>query len=545
MVLLGKQRYITSGLILVSAVSFAGFVFVYSPDRLHTEFDDSYMYCRYASNFLSGHGFSWNSQDGPSHGATSPAYLVLITLLKHFSSAGNSLLLSTASFWAGLAGLFLLVYAGYLRGGLKGIPLLTIPLILISSSFRFHSFTGMETTLSFASNALLVLSVLLYGKKPCAKTFIAVFLCSVLTFTVRPDNGVYALLFPPLFLLTSGRISMKRALLLAVLFTAAVGILLIIYTGLFGSALPVPFYSKSGGYFQGYAGAANWNAVGYILTFLRDTAPFTAIVVLLASRKKTIELLSVLVPLVITFIYFSSTVQIMGWFARYYFPSIPFVVLSAWIVLKEAMSNRILLTAGYLAKRVAVLLLVFLPVFCTPVRTGVTGILGKANSRTTLFTPDTEFRTLSGRLPESVPWWDSISYMASLVGELPDGVTVAATEHGYLASENMHAVIIDMAGLHDIEFARSGFSSERILSREPDLVWLPHLDYTWFRKALLDDPVFHDDYDYYPGVMNYGIALRRESPLHDEMLTALEAVFRRAYPGETLGDFQGIQIVNI
>jgi len=106
MALFGKQRYITHGLILVSAVSLAGFVFVYSPDRLHTEFDDSYMYCRYASNFLSSHGFSWNSQEGPSHGATSPAYLVLITIVKNLFGAENSLLLSTASFSARAANSF-------------------------------------------------------------------------------------------------------------------------------------------------------------------------------------------------------------------------------------------------------------------------------------------------------------------------------------------------------------------------------------------------------------------------------------------------------
>ncbi|MFO7625972.1 MAG: hypothetical protein R6V62_01780, partial [Candidatus Fermentibacteraceae bacterium] len=380
MALFGKHRYITPGLILVSAVSLAGFVSVYSPDRLHTEFDDSYMYCRYASNFLSGHGFSWNFQDGPSHGATSPAYLVLITCLKQLFHPENSLLLSSASFLAGLIGLLLLVSAGYLRGrgGHKSIPLLAIPLILASSSFRFHSFTGMETTLSFASNSLLILSVLLYGRKPGAVTFTTVLLFSVFTFTVRPDNGVYALLFPPLFLLAVGRIRIKKALILAGLFAAAVGILLFVYTGLFGSALPVPFYAKSGGFFIGYVDAANWNAAGYILTFLRDTAPFTAAVILLAGKKKVLELLSVLAPLTITFIYLSSTVQIMGWFARYYFPSIPFAVLSAWIVMDDAMSNRIRLSAGYLAKRTAVLLLVFLPVFCSPVRTGVTGLWSNA-----------------------------------------------------------------------------------------------------------------------------------------------------------------------
>ncbi len=540
MAVFGKQRYITPGLILISAVSLAAFVFVYSPSRFHTEFDDSYMYCRYASNFLSGHGFSWNAQDGPSFGATSPAYLVLVTTLKRLFHPENPVLLSAASFSAGLAGLLILACTGYLVGGgaRRLAFLLVIPLILISSSFRFHSFTGMETTLSFASNALLILSVLLYGRKPGAVSFAAVLLCSVFTFTVRPDNGVYALVFPALFLLAGGRIKAGKALFLAGLFAASVGMLLLVYSGLFGTPLPVPFYTKSGGYFQGYAGAANWNAAGYILTFLRDTSPFTAVVILFAGRKRAPELLAVLAPLVITFIYFSSTVQIMGWFARYYFPSIPFVVLSALIVLEEAMSNRTRLSGGYLAKRAVVLLLVFLPVFNVRVRTRITEFWRKAGPDTASHTPDTDFRTLSGRLPESEPWWDSIRHMASLVGELPEGVTVAATEHGYLASENMHAVILDMAGLHDIDLARSGFSSERILNRQPDLVWLPHTDYTWFRKSLLDDPVFQADYDYYPGVLNYGVAIRRESPLHDQVLSALEST--GAFQGGAPGDFLGV-----
>jgi len=293
MAVFGKQRYITPGLILISAVSLAAFVFVYSPSRFHTEFDDSYMYCRYASNFLSGHGFSWNAQDGPSFGATSPAYLVLVTTLKRLFHPENPVLLSAASFSAGLAGLLILACTGYLVGGgaRRLAFLLVIPLILISSSFRFHSFTGMETTLSFASNALLILSVLLYGRKPGAVSFAAVLLCSVFTFTVRPDNGVYALVFPALFLLAGGRIKAGKALFLAGLFAASVGMLLLVYSGLFGTPLPVPFYTKSGGYFQGYAGAANWNAAGYILTFLRDTSPFTAVVILFAGRKRAPELL--------------------------------------------------------------------------------------------------------------------------------------------------------------------------------------------------------------------------------------------------------------
>ncbi len=127
--------------------------------------------------------------------------------------------------------------------------------------------------------------------------------------------------------------------------------------------------------------------------------------------------------------------------------------------------------------------------------------------------------------------------MSSFVGNLPSGVKVAATEYGYIASENLHAVIIDMAGLHDKNLVLRGFSSGNILSRDPDIIWLSHTDYTLFRKMLLDDPIFRERYDYYPGMFNYGVALRSGSNFYGEALTALDSVFSRAYPGRELADY--------
>lgn len=53
-------------IVFVSLLSIVCFIAIYAPSRLSTEFDDLYMYCRYASNYLSGNGFSWNASDGPA-----------------------------------------------------------------------------------------------------------------------------------------------------------------------------------------------------------------------------------------------------------------------------------------------------------------------------------------------------------------------------------------------------------------------------------------------------------------------------------------------
>jgi len=71
---------------------------------------------------------------------------------------------------------------------------------------------------------------------------------------------------------------------------------------------------------------------------------------------------------------------------------------------------------------------------------------------------------------------------------------------------------------------------------------MPHTDYTLFRKMLLDDPVFRQHYEYYPGVFNYGVALRLNSSLHDEMPTVLNSAFSLAYPGRELVDYCALSV---
>ncbi|PIE52177.1 hypothetical protein CSA37_07980 [Candidatus Fermentibacteria bacterium] len=82
-----------------------------------------------------------------------------------------------------------------------------------------------------------------------------------------------------------------------------------------------------------------------------------------------------------------------------------------------------------------------------------------------------------------------------------------------------------------------GFSAEFVLSKKPDFIWLPHTDYTWFRKVLLDFRIFQMEYDYYPGLFNYGVAVRSESESYHLIMEALEQEFAKQYSEKNLNSY--------
>ena len=60
---------------------------------------------------------------------------------------------------------------------------------------------------------------------------------------------------------------------------------------------------------------------------------------------------------------------------------------------------------------------------------------------------------------------------------------IAATEVGLPGAMNPRKVVIDLAGLHDPDFALHGFSTDRLFGgeigpqRRPDVIYLPHPHY--------------------------------------------------------------------
>jgi hypothetical protein len=131
----------------------------------------------------------------------------------------------------------------------------------------------------------------------------------------------------------------------------------------------------------------------------------------------------------------------------------------------------------------------------------------------------------------------SIHAMRDLLKRMPQGVVLAASEHGLLGSEFPDLTIVDLVGLHDRTIAHHGFSAAYVLSREPDLIWFPHSDYTHAKAQILDNPAFIRDYDYFPEAYRYGIALRKNSDIYAAMKYEAEREFSRVYPGLRMSDY--------
>src|SRR5512138_4009826 len=47
-----------------------------------TDFDDAYMYLRYADHLLAGHGVAWNAGEGPVFGVTRLLHLGVVAVLR-------------------------------------------------------------------------------------------------------------------------------------------------------------------------------------------------------------------------------------------------------------------------------------------------------------------------------------------------------------------------------------------------------------------------------------------------------------------------------
>jgi len=133
---------------------------------------------------------------------------------------------------------------------------------------------------------------------------------------------------------------------------------------------------------------------------------------------------------------------------------------------------------------------------------------------------------------------DSLRDVALLLTEpLPRGATVAATEVGYMGAMAPRVNVIDLAGLNDSEIALHGFDAEAFLARKPDLIWMPHKDYTYQRGLLFTTPSLLRDYTVIDGAATYGVAIRKDSAYRSQIDDAMQTMWHKRYDGYAMSDY--------
>jgi hypothetical protein len=496
----------------------------------HQDFDDAYMFARYAHHLTRGRGFAWNPDGVQTYGPTSLLYVLVVAAFHALvPPLGPGPLVTVASGLLGLGALALLVLtvtknarSEALRAPAVAAAFIVAPLIF-QQGFLFHATTGMDTTLAILCNTTLILSVLSYVKAPSPRALAGMCASSWLSFAARPDDGIYALAFPTLYLALHLP-TLRHAARFLPIALALFGLDALAKRLWFGSPFPLSMYVKSGVFYEGYVGAWHWNPIEYLFFFAAAAAPFLAMIVLGARRTSLRTVVAFLLPVALTFLYYFRVTQVMGFSARYYFPGLPFVVVAGVLVLDEQLLGARIAGARPPLTRGLLSIAIFAAAF------GFADPIAKSYAFRYLGPKAAPEVTLVEGLPRR-GWDGAINAVSRIVQRLPQEAVIAASEVGYLGAAAPELTIVDLAGLNDSTLARKGFSAAYVESRRPDLIWMPHSEYMGLNKALLASSELAARYDYYPGAFDYGLAVRKDTPLRSDVMSAVQAIWQESYPG--------------
>lgn len=493
-----------------------------------TDFDDAYMFVRYANNLLAGHGLAWNPGEPPVHGATSLLHVLVVAALRGLAPGLDDARLLLAA--SGGAAVLLLGAVGLAVARFAGRPLLApvaMAALGASDAFVFHAQSGMDTQLAALAVAGVAAAALWLAEAPGTARALVAALAAELAVLARPDAALYALLVPAL------AAPRRRALRP---FAAALAILgaadLAARRLLLGTALPLGFFVKRPGAYGDFGGEHFWNPYLFLEVFLVAVAPF-ALVLPLATTRRTARAVAALVgPVVPTFAVLAGLNQIMGHLGRFYFPAAPLLALGAAIALARRLEEP--LAPRALAVRAAAAALAI----------GLGHLaLDAAATRYAAGAREPAPPPVTWRLPAREPLpeldsWRASERVAALLRDAPPGTRVALTEHGLVGARAPRAVLIDVIGLHDRRFALGGFELAELWRRAPDLIWLPHPDYGRMLRDLYASDALWAGYRVYPEAFTFGLAVRRDAPA---LLDLVRAHFAGAYPGRSLDEHEALR----
>lgn len=508
-------------------------------DLVSFHFDDAGMFYRYAWNLRHGYGLAWNAGQGPVFGLTSIPWVFLV-LLGSFFSANPIHVVVALSFMTGVLALATIAWFASRKAVSTPFRSFTFVFSLVSLPLLLHPWfettlgNGMETMLAMWILAAFLEGFRRFTETPTAlQTFSAASLGTLCVLT-RPELVLCVLLVPFVsWLLVLRRKNTAALLLYLALLSFFIGMNLVANRAYFGTPVPLAFYIKSlGAYYKGYRPFIN--PLGYASMFFSIAAPFLLAIVFLAHRKDWRMLAVYLVPAAATMLYLCTVTQIMGWRGRYYIPLLAMLLVPALDLADRAAE------AGEMPRwsreRLAAFTLVFFLI--SPLSERLYGPVGHAiaSSRRIYLAPQFH-HAAQGELP-SMEWYASCKRFVEMAETLPADISISSSEVGLVGASLLQAKIIDSAGLNDATLALHGFSTSYLLSQQPDLIWLPHPDYSYLYGSFSADPRLLQQYDVYAGVFNHGIALRKNSAFYPQMKAALQHTFQSTYPGYGLEGYK-------
>lgn len=525
---------------LLVAAAFIGYAAVLYDAMPETTFDDAYMFVRYAVHLLEGNGIAWNPDGAQAFGATSLPYLLLVAAgLKVVPlPAGTVLLLMSWSIGlAGLLGLWIVGVRNVENRFLQNpafVGAFLFPMILVLNIFPMNAVTGMDTTLSFASHAVLIGATLWFCRRPAAVPLTAMVLAAGAAYAVRPENAICALLFPALCVADRRPDGMQRWI---AAFVAGFGLLFlldgVIKYALFGHLFPLGGHAKTFASLVGYTGKVDWNHVAYIQDFLTNGMIFFFTLAVCVERASALRAAAFMLPPLVTFACFFTFVPVMGFDARYQCPFLPYAMIGSLLVLDRFLGAH----GGCLPWRRNAVRFLFACALFVGLQSSVLPETFAGIALRDRGVPPARVSTKASRPLPKLDFWRNIAGFSAFLERLPRDITIAATEHGYAGAASPDITIIDLSGLNSPEYALGEFSADRLIDERPDLILLPHPDYTSRVKGILLNPAFQRDYELYAGAFNFGVALARNGPRYGEIRRTFLGVTSILYPDSNMLDY--------
>jgi hypothetical protein len=504
-------------------------------------FDDAYMFARYAMHVRQGLGISWNLDGVHTYGQTSPLWGLVVLVLSYLPM-GVWRMLSLGSWVCSIGAVIALAWAvaRNARGTLlsstwRVLPWMVLPLAW-TTVFSENQGTGMETMLAALLSAVFVGMALAWSRGKTRPEWVG--LVGLALFLTRPDAGIAIVLLPSLlFALMPGVGKGSVARLLGV-FVLGVALDMIACRLYFHTALPLSFYMKSRHAYEGYSGL--WHPELSLLAFLTVCELYLVALIFLTRREDWRLVVCCVTPAVATFVYLGTVTQIMGLNARYYVPYFAFLLVPALLVIDRWTDSGdepvgLRWPGKTLQVRCSVSAVVMVCFMALSSQAVVAKVRRAGASRHIEYDPVKV--EIAAKTPLPTIKWVVGDIANELVAPLPKGATVAASEVGYLGSRAPQVNIIDLAGLNDTEIALHGFDMRALLARKPDIIWMPHLAYTYQRGQILSDPELLEQYDVYAGAGNYGLAVRKDSAFRQQIDRQMKVFWNTAYPGYEMSDY--------
>ncbi|MFL5787816.1 MAG: hypothetical protein ACJ748_07165 [Flavisolibacter sp.] len=515
--------WICNALLFASVAFTLSFLFFHLKKGCH--FDDAYMFMRYADNIINHHVYGWNPGER-AFGCTSMVYtffealLKCVSLLVGFQSSvrndGTILILSSFS-WGMLSLWLMYKIIGRINRESFAIPQefirITFAFILFSAPFNFNLTTGMDTMASVFFNTLVIYAAFLVTRNSSLFNIIKLSFAIYLAFLTRPDsiilNGTFSFLVLIYF-----RVPAKKLLSFLGSMVLILGADTLIKYLYFGNPLPLPFYVKKGGFYEGFMGVADWNAVDFFLNFIYNYGIYFIIPGMFLDKWNMRAYLVFLLPLLLFFGYFFTVLQIMGNQSRFYVPGLPYIIIGAFYFLASIEYTKYF-KGSFVLPVLFTLIIIAILTFSYPYKFY---LLQKETNKEMAITG--EQSTNKPKLND----FEATEKFSWLIKDLPSGSVVAATEHGYPSAANPEINILDLSGLHNPYFIRHGWTNDIIKSQMPEVIWMPHTNYTVLRYRIAHDSTFQKDYTYFPGAINFGIAIKKNSPFYNNLTGKLSLI---------------------